>query len=72
METEKSNIESEGGEQAPLISAVKITVDYSPGRWGQTFHIFDLENREIILQRKDATSLARSILKITQEGKEVK
>ena len=49
--------------------AIKITVEYRPGRWGRIFHIFDLDNREIALHQKDAVSLARNILKIAVEEK---
>ncbi len=52
-----------------LIPEVKIQVDFKPGRWGRVFHIFDLDNREIALQQKDAVKLARSILKIAGEQK---
>jgi hypothetical protein len=48
----------------------RITVDYKPGRWGNMYHLFDLEGREIILVHKDATKLARNILRIA--GEEVK
>jgi hypothetical protein len=47
----------------------RITVDYRPGRWGKVFHIFDLDNREIALQQKDAVKVARNILKIAEERK---
>lgn len=43
---------------------VKISVDYHPSRWGEVYHIFDLDGREIALQRKDAVQMARNILKI--------
>ncbi len=51
----------------PTTPKVKIVVDYRPGRWGRVFHIFDLDNREIVLHQKDAVSIARNILKIAKE-----
>ena len=47
----------------------RITVDYRPGRWGKVFHIFDIDNREIALEQKDAVKVARNILKIAKESK---
>jgi len=44
----------------------RISIDYRPGRWGKTFHIFDADNREIVLKEKDATYIAKSILKIAK------
>ena len=41
----------------------KISVEIRPGRWGKTFHLFDRDGREIALELKDATSMARQILK---------
>jgi len=55
--------------EKPIISEVRIQVDYRPGRWGKVFHIFDLDGREIALQQKDAVKLARNILKIAGEQK---
>jgi hypothetical protein len=43
----------------------RISVDYGEGRWSKTFHIFDLDKREVVLKEKDATYIAKSILKIT-------
>lgn len=48
---------------------IKITVEYRPGRWGQVFHIFDLDGREIAINQKDAFRLARNILRIVRGGK---
>ena len=45
----------------------RILVEFHPGRWGKVFHIFDLDNREIALQQKDAVKVARNILKIAKE-----
>ena len=53
--------------EAEKIPEVKITVDYHPGRWGKTFHIFDLDNREIVLSQKDAARLARNLTSLAQE-----
>lgn len=47
---------------------VRIQVDYRPGRWGKTFHIFYLDNREIVLNQKEATAMARKILSIAQRA----
>ncbi|HLA27145.1 MAG TPA: hypothetical protein VJZ49_04555 [Syntrophales bacterium] len=47
----------------------RISVDYTPGRWGRVFHLFDGENREIRLLQKDAVRLARNIIKIASEKK---
>ena len=49
------------------ITEPRITVDYRPGRWGKVFHLFDLDNREIALQQKDAVRLAKNILRIAKE-----
>ncbi len=54
---------------AVKVPGIKIQVDYRPGRWGRTFHIFDLDGREIALHQKDAVKMARAILKITKEQK---
>ena len=59
--------EAEKQTSAAIIHQVKITVDYKPGRWSKTFHIFDLDGREIALQQKDAIKLAQNILKIAKE-----
>lgn len=53
--------------EKPIIPEVRIQVDYRPGRWGKVFHIFDLDNREIVLHQKDAVGMAKSILKIAKE-----
>lgn len=58
---------SEQADNKPLAPEVRIQVDHRPGRWGKVFHIFDLDNREIVLHQKDAVKMARSILKITKE-----
>ena len=55
-----------GEAKIPSPPEVKIQVDFRPGRWGKTFHIFDLDNREIVLQQKDACSLAKKILAIAK------
>lgn len=55
----------------PPTPEVKIQVDFGVGRWGKTFHIFDLDGREISLQQKEACAMARKILAIAQ-GKESK
>ncbi len=60
-------IQPEPKEKTETIPGPKITVDYRPGRWGKVFHIFDLDNREIALQQKDAVKVARNILKIAKE-----
>jgi len=36
---------------------------------GKGFHIFDIDNREIALEQKDAVKVARNILKIAKESK---
>lgn len=54
-------------EPTKTVPEVKITVDYRPGRWGKTFHLFDLDGREISLHQKDAVKLAQNILKIAKE-----
>lgn len=46
---------------------VKLLVEIKPGRWGRTFHIFDLDNREIALHQKDAVKMAKMILRIMKE-----
>ena len=63
----KSNeiIEAADKEKIP---EVRIQVDYRPGRWGKVFHIFDLDNREIVLHQKEATAMARKILSISQQA----
>ena len=48
---------------------IKILLEIRPGRWGKVFHIFDLDNREIVLHQKEAVKMAKAILKITK-GKE--
>ncbi len=58
---------TEAKSQAEMVPGPRITVDYRPGRWGRIFHIFDLDNREIALQQKDAVKVARGILKIAKE-----
>ena len=58
---------TEAKSQAEIVPEPRITVDYRPGRWGRVFHIFDLDNREIALQQKDAVKVATSILKIAKE-----
>ena len=58
---------TEAKSQAEMVPEPRITVDYRPGRWGKVFHIFDLDNREIALQQKDAVKVARNILKIAKE-----
>jgi len=45
----------------------RITVDYTPGRWGKVFHLFDTQGREIELHQKEATQMARNIIKIAGE-----
>ena len=54
-------------EDKPL--EVRILLEIRPGRWGRTFHIFDLDKREIALQEKDAVRMARTILKIAKGNK---
>ncbi len=46
---------------------VRINVEFKPGRWGKVFHIFDLDNREIVLHQKDAVKLAKNILAISKK-----
>ncbi len=58
---------TETGAKTEMVPEPRITVDYHPGRWGKVFHIFDLDNREIVLQQKDAVKVARNILKIAKE-----
>jgi hypothetical protein len=55
-----------------VLNIVRVTVDYSPGRWGQVFHIFDLDGKEISLHQKEATQLARTILTIAKEKEKAK
>jgi len=50
------------------IPETRIMVEHRPGRWGKVFHIFDLDNREIALQQKEAVKLARNIIKIAKES----
>jgi hypothetical protein len=50
-----------------LAPQLKITVDFRPGRWGRLFHVFDLDNREIVLHQKDALRVAQQIIKIVKE-----
>lgn len=49
-----------------LPSEPKIVVEYRPGRWGKTFHLFDGDNQEISLHQKDAVRLAKHILQIAK------
>jgi hypothetical protein len=42
---------------------IKIDISLLPGRWGKIFHISDAEGGKISLQMKDATRIARTILK---------
>ena len=51
---------------------LKIVVDFKPGRWGNTYHIFDFDGREIALERKDAVRMARRILAIAKKKGEDK
>ena len=53
--------------EKPIVPEVKIQVDYRPGRWGKIFHIFDREGRESIFEQKEATSMARRILRIARK-----
>lgn len=63
-------------ETEPKLTSIiepRITVAYHgdhrhPGRWHITFHLFDLDNREIILRWKDAVKLAKGILSIVKEA----
>ena len=55
---------TEIGPKTETVPEPRITVDYHPGRWGKVFHIFDLDNREIALQQKEAVKLAKAIMKI--------
>ena len=41
----------------------RLMVSLTPSRWGKTFHLFDRDGREIALELKDATRLARTIIK---------
>ena len=49
-----------------LIPEVQIKVDYGVGRWSRTYHIFDIDGREIALHEKDACQLAKKILAIAK------
>lgn len=62
-------MDAETGAKTETVPEPRIKVDYRPGRWGKVFHIFDLDNREIALQQKDAVKVARNILKIAKESK---
>ena len=59
--------EAERQADTETVRQTKITVDYSPGRWGKTFHLFDLDGREIALTQKEAVRLAQAIIKIAKE-----
>ena len=56
--------ETENTETKMPSAEPKITVDHGTGRWNKTFHLFDLEGHEIVLEHRHATSLARRILAI--------
>ena len=63
---------TETGPKTETVPEPRITVDYCPdghGRYNKVFHIFDLDNCEIVLHQKDAGRLARNILKIVKEQK---
>ena len=62
-------MDTETGAKTEIVPEPRITVDHRPGRWGKVFHIFDLDNREIVLHQSDAVKLARNILKIAKESK---
>jgi len=62
-------VNTETSTKTETVPEPRITVDYRPGRWGKVFHIFDIDNREIALEQKDAVKVARNILKIAKESK---
>ncbi len=53
---------------APKHGQPRLSVDIGKGRWSRVFHLFDTDNREIILDQKGAVYLAKSIIKVA-EGK---
>ena len=55
-----------GEQKIPPPPEVKIQVDYGVGRWSRTYHIFDIDGREISLHEKDACLLAKKILAIAK------
>ena len=45
----------------------RISIDYAPGRNGKTFHIYDINDLQIVLSQKEADRIAKQIIRILKD-----
>ena len=53
-------------EEKQPVKQPRITIDYQPGRNAKVFHLFDSNDREIVLSEIEARRMAKNIMRVSK------